>query len=177
MLNRLCVWLSMVLVVVLAFVCGCEYGAKRGSSGVLRVDTVRVKGVVYVPGPKLVERVHDTVPAVVDTLGVVRAYYSRNVYCDTVRIKEYGVLTVRDTVWMNGLSGRSVDWDLDLPRLVYSLPQGEGMRRSRWGCAVGGFGWRGGAGVLGSLRYGHLQVLGGYDFVNTSPLVGVQYSF
>ena len=168
----------MVLVVVLAFVCGCEYGAKRGSSGVLRVYTVRVRGVVHVPGPRLVEVVHDTVPGVVDTLGIVGAYYSRNVYCDTVRIKEYGVLTLRDTVWMNGLTGRSVDWDLDVPRLVYSLPADGGVcRKDRWGYGVGGFGWRGGVGVLGSLRYGHLQVLGGYDFVNSSPLVGVQYSF
>lgn len=173
-----------VVVVVLAFAggvaIGWDIGANYGVHGVVsRVDTVRVQGVVHVPGPTLVERVHDTVPAVVDTMEIVRAYYAQNVYRDTVRIKEYGVLTLTDTVWMNSLTGRRVDWELDMPRLVLSLPQdGPGVNvRSSWGCALGGFGWLGGMGVLGSLRYRHLQVLGGYDFVNTSPLVGIQYSF
>ncbi|MBQ9641527.1 MAG: hypothetical protein IJV06_08195 [Bacteroidaceae bacterium] len=176
--RRLAGVLAVLLLMVLCFVCGWECGRSRGACSV-RVDTVRVGGVVYVPGPRLVETVHDTVPAVVDTMGIVRAYYARNVYRDTVRIKEYGVLTVTDTVWMNGLTGRRVDWNLDVPQLVLSSPQSgkaPGARGS-WGCAVGGFGWRGGMGVLGSVRYRHLQLLGGYDFVNTSPLVGVQYSF
>ncbi|MBQ9363983.1 MAG: hypothetical protein IJT97_11310 [Bacteroidaceae bacterium] len=171
--------LMSLLLMALAFACGWEFGANHGLPGVERVDTVRVQGVVYVPGPELVKTVHDTVPALVDTMEVVRAYYARNVYRDTVRIKEYGVLTLTDTVWMNVLTGRRVDWELDVPRLVYTLPQSGGARdvRGSWGCALGGFGWIGGMGVMGSVRYRHLQLLGGYDFVNTSPLFGVQYSF
>lgn len=58
--------------------------------------------------------VHDTVPAVVDTLSVLKEYYLTKVYTDTFKIN-YGQFRIKDTISQNKIVGRGYESDLLIP--------------------------------------------------------------
>jgi len=58
--------------------------------------------------------VHDTVPAVVDTLSILRDYYLTKVYTDTFKVA-YGQFRIKDTIARNRVIGRSYEADLLVP--------------------------------------------------------------
>lgn len=129
-------------------------------------DTVRITTPAPIrTQPVLTKTIPVYIPALVDTQAIIRSYYSKNAYADTVTVEKYGTITITDTVLMNGIDSRLVTYDLHFPT----------VKRRDWSIGIGAFGMSNAFGAVGSIRYRHLSVFGGYDFINKSPLFGGQY--
>lgn len=158
-----------MVVGIFVFVSGYQCGISR-LDGELQVDTLRVNDTVWQSFPVLVESEPVVVSEPVDTAAIVQAYFSMNVFRDTVVLKEFGTLTVTDTVFMNRIGGREFVYDLQVPTVAAGeLP--------RAGFGVGAFMQRDSWGLVGSVRLKRWLLSGGYDFCNGTPHFGAQYMF
>ncbi len=76
-----------------------------------RTDTIYKEKVVvkYRPGQAITNdtTIYLPVPANVDTASILKAYYGRNVYSDTLRLDSLGYVAVRDTISRNKILGRT----------------------------------------------------------------------
>ena len=73
-------------------------------------DTVKIESLVYVP--KYVTKTiteHDTIPADIDTLVILRDYYSKYFYSDTISLDTLGTIIIDDTVTQNRITSRKVN--------------------------------------------------------------------
>lgn len=77
------------------------------------VDTVFVETVKteYRRGKdiEVVVEVPTYIPADVDTLSILKDYYSKRIYSDTLRIDSLGYVAIRDTISQNQIVGRFFD--------------------------------------------------------------------
>ena len=86
-------------------------------------DTVEVEKEVYVPKwrTKVVTK-YDTVevliPQDVDTLSILKDYYSQYVYLDTINLDTLGFITIRDTVTENKIMNRYPDIQINVPTKI-----------------------------------------------------------
>jgi len=55
------------------------------------------------------------VPVNVDTLAILRDYYTKYSYRDTVLVDKYGTGIIKDDVTQNEIVSRQIEWDLDIP--------------------------------------------------------------
>jgi hypothetical protein len=55
------------------------------------------------------------VPADVDTLAILKDYYTKYSYKDTVQVSTYGEGIISDEVTQNRIVSREILWDLDIP--------------------------------------------------------------
>lgn len=163
-------WLTytVIAIVILAAAYLVGYGngyvACKRNMNVVH-DTVRIKTAAPIEShPIRTMTIPVYIPQMIDTDAVLRDYFAKNVYVDTVEIEKFGFVTITDTVLMNGIDSRFVTYDLKVPN-----------KKKNWSMGVGLFGEREAFGVVGSVRYRHFNVFGGYDFLNKSPLVGGQY--
>ncbi len=131
------------------------------------VDTVEIRDTVTLPAPVRVERIRVPVPADVDTLGVLRDYFAKNVYQDTVVKTPVLSVVIRDTVQQNGISGREV---------YYSLKQSVFREKSNGLSLSSTFACKS---IPVTLNYERdaWRVSAGYDVVNKMPVFGVGYRF
>lgn len=135
-----------------------------------RIDTIRVKpDTVLVSSPVLTEEIPCFIPSAVDTSAILAKFYTKRAFADTLRLKDFGTVTLVDTVLMNGIDSRHFTYDLAFPSYQQTV--------NKWSYGIGAFVHRGGSGAYGTVRYRHLQVMGGYDFSNKSTLFGAQYMF
>jgi hypothetical protein len=108
------------------------------------VDTIRVpvktveyrKGSdIYVETPIYVE-----IPAKVDTLSILKDYYAKRVYIDTLKLKDdLGFIVVNDTVSQNSLLGRMWDAQVNKTTIKEQIIVKELPRNQVYIGAVGGF--------------------------------------
>lgn len=86
-------------------------------------DTVEVEKEIYVPKwrTKVVTE-YDTVelliPQYVDTLSILKDYYSQYVYLDTINLDTLGYITIRDTVTENKIMNRYPDIQINVPTKI-----------------------------------------------------------
>jgi hypothetical protein len=79
-------------------------------------DTVSVDSIVYVP--KYVTKTiteHDTVPADIDTLSILKDYYTKYFYSDIIDLDSLGTITIDDTISKNSIIWRKVKPSLYIP--------------------------------------------------------------
>ena len=79
-------------------------------------DTVKVETTEYVP--KIVEKVVvdiDTFSAPIDTVSVLKDYYAKYFYTDTIQLDTLGSIIVNDTITRNLISFRDVQSDIFIP--------------------------------------------------------------
>ena len=79
-------------------------------------DTIKVKTTEYVP--KIVEKVLvniDTFSAPIDTVSVLKDYYAKYFYTDTIQLDTLGSIIVNDTITRNLISFRDVQSDIFIP--------------------------------------------------------------
>ena len=79
-------------------------------------DTVKVKTTEYVP--KIVEKVVvniDTFSAPIDTVSVLKDYYAKYFYTDTIQIDTLGSIIINDTITRNLISMRDVQSNIFIP--------------------------------------------------------------
>lgn len=158
-----------IAIATLIFVGGYQYGLSKFDTE-LKVDTMHVTDTVYRSFPVLVASDPIVVTAPVDTDAIVQEYFTMNVFRDTVRLKEYGIITVTDTVFENRIGGRSFTYDLSIPTFT-------AVKQSKFNVGVGVFGQRDSYGLVGCLKVKHWILSGGYDFHNNTPHFGAQYLF
>ena len=85
---------------------------KSDTVTVIRIDTVKITSVVY--KPRYISITHrDTIelPAKIDTVYVVRDYYARRYYADTMRDECFKII-LKDTISENSIVSRK--WDAEV---------------------------------------------------------------
>lgn len=156
----------MAVAFLLGWMGGCDY-EKQHAKTEYRIDTIRMKSdTIIVSSPVLTKEIPCFIPSEVDTTAVLAQFYAKRVYTDTLHLQDFGTVTLMDTVLMNGIGSRNFTYDLTFP-----------VRKRKWSFGIGSFFHNGGAGAYGTVQYRHLQILGGYDFLNKSTLFGAQYMF
>lgn len=88
------------------------------------VDTTYVNVVtmdtMYVP-TEFVRRDTVMVPVEIDTVGIIKDYFSEYTYVDTLSIDQVGFGYLTDTIFMNRISSRSIRWDYTLPVITNTV--------------------------------------------------------
>jgi len=82
-------------------------------------DTVKFDSLVYVP--KYVVKTiteHDTIPADIDTISILRDYYAKYFYSDVIDLDSLGTITVNDTISKNSIIWRKVEPSLYIPTTI-----------------------------------------------------------
>ena len=112
------VLLALITIVLLQTQCG-----EKGQSEVTTVtkietklDTVTIEKVKYVPTREtIVKTIYDTVPQKVDTVEILKDYFSKVVYRDTINIDTFGNIVIEDTVSRNQIISRALFSNIVLP--------------------------------------------------------------
>ena len=165
-------YLKIVVAIAIAtiiFFGGYQYGLSKLDTTV-QVDTLHVRDTVYSKQPVLVSSEPIIVPAVVDTAAILKEHFKMNVYRDTVVLKEYGTITVTDTVFENQLGGRAFTYDLNIP--TYTA-----VKKTTFNIGGGAWYQDDSYGLIGSVRVKHFILSGGYDLLNKKPHFSAQYLF
>lgn len=79
-------------------------------------DTIKVKTTEYVP--KIIEKVVveiDTFSTPIDTVSVLKDYYAKYFYTDTIQIDTLGSIIINDTITRNLISMRDVQSNIFIP--------------------------------------------------------------
>lgn len=132
--------IGVVLVFILSFIFGCEYGKGRIRCPVITTDTItRVDTIVheisssypyYVDRPVMVVK-RDTVLAKVDTISILENYFSKYVYRrkwenDTLKV------TVLDTISQNRSIGNSFSYNIKIPFVTIINKQDNSINYSKY---------------------------------------------
>ena len=83
---------------------------------VTKWDTIKIEKTEYVP--KIVEKVVvniDTFSAPIDTVTVLKDYYAKYFYTDTIQIDTLGSIVINDTITRNLISMRDVQSNIFIP--------------------------------------------------------------
>lgn len=85
----------------------------------IKWDTVRIDKIVYVPKWKIkVVPEYDTIFKDIDTLTILRDYYTKYFYQDTVKVETYGSIFIDDTVTQNSIFSRKIKSNLVIPTIT-----------------------------------------------------------
>lgn len=83
---------------------------------VVKWDTLKIDRLVYVPRWKTkTNTVHDTVLADVDTLEILKDYYVKYFYTDTLNLDSLGNIVINDTISKNSIIFREILPNIFLP--------------------------------------------------------------
>ena len=116
----------------------------------------------YVPSPA--DTVYCQLPNKIDTVTVLREFYSKVTYRDTIFNNDTLKLIVRDTITMNGIASRDVDYTIRIPET--KIP--------RYGIGASFiYGSRQELLLMGEYDYRKMKVYGGYDFGSKTPMIGI----
>lgn len=79
-------------------------------------DTLKIDSLVYVPKWKTrTETVHDTIPSNIDTLSILKDYYAKYFYTDTLDLDTLGNIVINDTVSRNIIVSRRIKPNVFIP--------------------------------------------------------------
>ena len=106
---------------------------------VTKWDTVKVKKTEYVP--KIVEKVVveiDTFSTPIDTVSVLKDYYAKYFYTDTIQIDTLGSIIINDTITRNLIAMRDVQSNIFIPTTTITNTVYLYKREFFGGISVGG---------------------------------------
>jgi hypothetical protein len=80
------------------------------------VEYIEIKSVdtSYIPKWDTLLKV-DSIPTLIDTMAILKDYYSKYVYSDTIFIDTFGYAIIKDTITENKISSRIVSKDIKIP--------------------------------------------------------------
>ena len=116
--------LIVVLVAIILFMRACSGGKNSTvvteptiiTKTVTKWDTLKIDSLVYVPRWRTkVTTVHDTIPADVDTLSILKDYYAKYFYTDTLSLDSLGSIVINDTVSKNSIIFREIHPNVLIP--------------------------------------------------------------
>ena len=135
--------LVVVLAALLFFQRGCSstppVEPKVITEVVTKWDTVKVEQTEYVP--QIIEKVVvniDTFSTPIDTVSVLKDYYAKYFYTDTIQLDTLGSIIVNDTITRNLISFRDVQSNIFIPTTTITNTTYLYKRELFWGVAVGG---------------------------------------
>ena len=83
---------------------------------VTKWDTLKIDSLVYIPKWKTrIETVHNTIPADIDTLSILKDYYAKYFYTDTLSLDSLGSIVINDTVSRNSIIFREIQPNVLIP--------------------------------------------------------------
>jgi len=102
-------------------------------------DTVSVTQTEYVPKwrTKVVTE-HDTIPQDIDTMSILKDYYAKYHYTDTLTLDTLGYLVLNDTISKNSVLSRSFTSDISIPTTTITKEIYLNKREFYWGMGVNG---------------------------------------
>ena len=102
-------------------------------------DTIKVTEKEYVPKyiRKTVVEI-DTFSVPIDTISILKDYYAKYFYTDTIKIDTLGTIVINDTVTRNLISMRDVQSNIFIPTTTITNTTYLYKRELFWGVAVGG---------------------------------------
>lgn len=102
-------------------------------------DTIRVAEKEYVPKyiRKTVVEI-DTFSAPIDTISILKDYYAKYFYTDTIKIDTLGTIVINDTVTRNLISMRDVQSNIFIPTTTITNTTYLYKRELFWGASVSG---------------------------------------
>jgi len=112
--------LIVVLVVLLFLQRSCSSTSvpepKVITETVTKWDTVSITKTEYIPKWKTrIETIHDTIPSSIDTVAILKDYYAKYFYTDTIQIDTLGSIVINDTITRNLISMRDVQSNIFIP--------------------------------------------------------------
>ena len=106
-------------------------------------DTITVNKEIYVPKWKtkiITKYKNDTIVinTPIDTLEILKDYYSKNVYIDEIILDSLGVVTITDTITQNTILSRSVVSNILIPTTTITSDIYVNSRELYWGLNIAG---------------------------------------
>lgn len=136
--------LIVVLVVIILFMRSCSGNSDPVEPEVItkievRYDTIETIKETYVPKwkTKIVTEI-DTFQASIDTLSILRDYYSKYYYSDTLKIDTVGYAVINDTITQNTILTRDVRTNILIPTTTITKEIYLNNREFYWGVGLQG---------------------------------------
>ena len=135
--------LIVVLAVLLLLQRSCSSTPKVEPEVITKVvtqwDTLEVTKTKYVPKyiKKTVVSI-DTFQAPIDTMSILRDYYAKYFYTDTIKVDSLGFIVINDTVTRNLISKRDVQSNIFIPTTTITNTTYLYKRELFWGASVSG---------------------------------------
>jgi hypothetical protein len=106
---------------------------------ITRWDTLKVATKEYVPKyiKKTVVNI-DTFQAPIDTMSILRDYYAKYFYTDTIKVDSLGFIVINDTVTRNLISKRDVQSNIFIPTTTITNTTYLYKRELFWGASISG---------------------------------------
>lgn len=101
-----------------------------------RWDTIRLISKVYIPKLDTIIRV-DTIKGKVDTLEILKDYFSKCYYVDTINLDTLGFILIKDTITQNKIHSRQTSSNLYIPTITITKTVIENKRELYWGVGLG----------------------------------------
>ena len=135
--------LIMVLALVLLYQSQCSKKDPVEPEVIVTIetkwDTVSVTQTEYVPKWKTkIVTEHDTIPQDIDTMDILRDYYARYFYTDTLNLDTLGYLVLNDTITKNSILNRSFTSKIQIPTTTITKEIYLNRREFYWGLGVQG---------------------------------------
>lgn len=135
--------LIMVLALVLLYQSQCSKKDPVEPEVIVTIetkwDTVSVTQTEYVPKWKTkIVTEHDTIPQNIDTMDILRDYYARYFYTDTLNLDTLGYLVLNDTITKNSILNRSFTSKIQIPTTTITKEIYLNRREFYWGLGVQG---------------------------------------
>ena len=116
--------LIVALVIIILFMRDCRGGNDPIEPKVItkvevKWDTLKIDSLVYVPKWKTkIKIIHDTIPSDVDTLSILKDYYTKYFYTDTLNLDSLGSIIINDTISRNSILFRNVQPNILIPTIT-----------------------------------------------------------
>jgi hypothetical protein len=81
---------------------------------------------------------HDTIPQDIDTMSILKDYYAKYHYTDTLTLDTLGFLVLNDTISQNSILSRSFTSDISIPTTTITKEIFLKKREFFWGLGVNG---------------------------------------
>ena len=136
--------LIVVLVVIILFMRSCSGGSDPVEPEVItkievRYDTIETVKETYIPKwkTKIVTEV-DTFQVQIDTLAILKDYYAKYVYSDTLQIDTIGYAVINDTITRNTILARDIRTNILIPTTTITKEIYLNKNEFYWGLGLSG---------------------------------------
>ena len=133
----------VVLIVLLLLQRSCSSTPKEDPQVITKIetkyDTVTINTTSYIPKwkTKVITKI-DTFSLPIDTSLILKDYYAKYHYSDTLKIDSIGYAVINDTITQNKILGRDIKTNLLIPTKTITETIYLNKRELYWGVGLGG---------------------------------------
>jgi hypothetical protein len=113
--------LVLVLIIILMRTCSTTPSIKPKTITKTTIEYIPVTDTVpeYIPKwrEKIVVQI-DSFKEPIDTTEILKDYYSKYYYIDTLKVDTFGFVLVKDTVSQNKISSRNIEYNISIPKIT-----------------------------------------------------------